>query len=198
MTESLRKRKQTPTAVKNGAVSPNKRTMNFLRRSTIDHKIMLPVLLAAILMLSGFVKVGILNPLGQKAEAYSALAAKQEQLALANETLAGYDDLLQQYGRYSYGLMNDTEINLVSRMDVLSLVETKIAPSAHIEDFAVNNNILTMNICGVTLKEASAIVKSLESSPLVIRAAVNSATADDGREARIFISITLTKQEATE
>lgn len=198
MTESLRKRKQTPTAVKNGAVSPNKRTMNFLRRSTLDHKIMLPVLLAAIVMLATFVQVGILNPLNQKAEAYSALAAKQEQLALVNETLAGYDDLLQQYGRYSYGLMNDTEINLVSRMDVLSLVETKIAPRAHIEDFAVNNNILTMNICGITLKEASAIVKSLESSPLVIRAAVNSATADDGREARIFISITLTKQEATE
>ena len=51
-----------------------------------------------------------------------------------------------------------------------------------------------MNIHGITLEEASAMVKSLESTNLVSRASVNSATAADAVEARIFISITLTKQ----
>ena len=179
-------------------VSPDKRTMNFLRRSTIDRRTLLPVLLAVILVLAIFVKAGILDPLAHKAEVYNTLAAKQEQLAQINTMLADFDELQQQYCRYSYGLMNDTEIHLVSRMDVLDLVETKIARRATIEDFAVNNNILTMNLRGVTLREASAIVKSLESSDLVARATVNSAAAEDGKEANIFISITLTKQEVTE
>ena len=98
------------------------------------------------------------------------------------------------YGRYSYGLMNETEINLVSRMDVLALMEEKIASRAIVENFAVNNNVLTMNIYGITLEEASRIVNQLEQSHLVTRASVNSASADDGVEARIFISITLTKE----
>ena len=174
--------------------------MNLLRASAIDRKALLPVLLAVILLLILFAKVGILDPLGQKAEAYQDLAAKQKQLAQINAKLADFDALQQQYCRYSFGLMNDTEVNLVSRMDVLALVETKIAGRAIIEDFAVNNNLLTMNLQGITLREASALVSSLEACDLVARATVNSATADDGKEARIFISITLTKnsQEAEE
>lgn len=181
-------------------VHPEKRTMNLLRASAIDRKALLPVLLAVILLLILFAKVGILDPLGQKTEAYQTLAAKQEQLAQINAKLADFDALQQQYCRYSFGLMNDTEVNLVSRMDVLALVETKIAGRAIIEDFAVNNNLLTMNLQGITLREASALVSSLEDCDLVARATVNSATADDGKEARIFISITLTKnsQEAEE
>lgn len=181
-------------------VHPEKRTMNLLRASAIDRKALLPVLLAVILLLILFAKVGILDPLGQKTEAYQTLAAKQEQLAQINAKLADFDALQQQYCRYSFGLMNDTEVNLVSRMDVLALVETKIAGRAIIEDFAVNNNLLTMNLQGITLREASALVSSLEECDLVARATVNSATADDGKEARIFISITLTKnsQEAEE
>ena len=50
-----------------------------------------------------------------------------------------------------------------------------------------------MNIHGITLEQASAMVKKLESTDLVSRATVNSATAADAVEARIFISITLTK-----
>lgn len=181
-------------------VHPEKRTMNLLRASAIDRKALLPVLLAVILLLILFAKVGILDPLGQKTEAYQTLAAKQEQLAQINAKLADFDALQQQYCRYSFGLMNDTEVNLVSRMDVLALLETKIAGRAIIEDFAVNNNLLTMNLQGITLREASALVSSLEACDLVARATVNSATADDGKEARIFISITLTKnsQEAEE
>lgn len=182
-----------------GAVRPDKRTMNFLRTGSMDFKRMLPVLLAAVVLLAIFVKLGILDPLSRKAEAYNALSLKQEQLAQINTKLADFDALQQQYCRYSFGLMNDTEVSLVSRMDVLSLVESKISPKAAIENFTVNNNLLTIHIWGVTLREASAIVSSLEASPLVSRATVNSATAEDGREARIFISITLTKpQEETE
>lgn len=179
---------------KKGAVKATKRTMNFVHhKSNFNPMKVLPVVLVVVIALTMFVKVGFLDQLSKKTLAYSELATKQEQLALINARLVGYDELQQQYGRYSYGLMNETEINLVSRMDVLALVENKIANKATIENFAVNNNVLTMNIYGITLEEASAMVKNLESSELVSRATVNSATADDGKEARIFISITLTK-----
>ena len=77
-------------------------------------------------------------------------------------------------------------------------MEAEIASRAFIDNFAVNNNVLTMNIYGITLEQASTIVNRLENNELVTSARVNSATADDGVEARIFISIVLSKvvQEA--
>lgn len=184
---------------KKGAVKASKRTMNFVHhKSSFNPWKVLPVVLVLILVLAIFAKVGFLDQLSKKTLAYSELAAKQEQLAAINTRLVGYDELANQYGRYSYGLMNETEINMVSRMDVLNLLQKQIAPKATIENFAVNNNVLTMNIHGITLEEASAMVKNLESTDLVSRASVNSATASDGVEARIFISITLTKNAEEE
>ena len=181
---------------KKGAVKATKRTMNFVHhKSNFNIWKVLPVVLVLIIALAIFAKIGFLDQLSKKTLAYSELAAKQEQLAAINTRLVGYDELANEYNRYSYGLMNDTEINLVSRMDVLKLLEEKIAPNAVIENFAVNNNVLTMNIHGITLEQASAMVKNLESTNLVSRATVNSATAADAIEARIFISITLTKPE---
>lgn len=180
---------------KKGAIKATKRTMNFVHHeSNFNIMKVLPVVLVAVIGLMIFAKVGFMDPLAEKSRAYSQLAAKQEQLAAVNARLVGYDELANQYGRYSYGLMNDSEINLVSRMDVLALVEKEIASKAIIENFAVNNNVLTMNIYGITLEQASTMVNRLENNHLVTHASVNSATANDGVEAKIFISITLTKE----
>lgn len=194
----MKKAKKAPgtkrTPPKKGAVRESKRTMNFVHhQSTFNPWKVLPIVLVVFIALAIFAKVGFLDPLSQKTLAYGELASKQEQLAAVNSRLVGYDELADQYNRYSYGLMNDSEINLVNRMDVLELLETEIASKAIVENFSVNNNVLTMNIHGITLEQASEMVKKLENTSIVSRATVNSATAPDAIEARIFISITLEK-----
>lgn len=189
----FKKKNSAAKRSRKGMVS-SKRTMNFARHeSEFNAKKIVPLVLVLIAALLIFAKVGFMDPLAEKSQAYNQLAAKQEQYTAIQSRLVEYDELAKQYGRYSYGLMNDSEINLVNRMDVLHLVEKEIASKAHIDNFAVNNNVLTMNIYGITLEEASTIVNRLESNALVTRASVNSASANDGVEARIFISITLEK-----
>ena len=183
---------------KKGAITaPTKKTMNFVHhQSSINLKKLIPALVIVLVVGALFAKYGILDQLDKKTAAYNELAQKQEQLAAVNSKLAGYEELEKQYGRYSYGWMNENEVNLVSRMDVLELVEEKIAPAAVIENMAVNNNVLTMNIHGLTLDQASAMVKSLEQSELVVSATVYNAVAEEAEEASIFISIILTKEAA--
>ncbi len=179
---------------KGAPVAPSKRTMNFVHhKSSIQWGKLIPLVLVLIIAAGVFAKFGIMDQLDKKTAAYNELAVQQELLAQVNSKLVGYDELEAQYGRYSYGWMSDTEVNLVSRMDVLKLVESKISPKATIENLAVNNNVLTLNIHGITLKEASAMVKSLESSDLVQSATVYSAVAENAEQASIFISITLEK-----
>lgn len=180
---------------KGAVVAPTKKTMNFVHhQSSINYKKLIPFILVLVIVAAVFAKFGIMDQLDKKTAAYNELAQKQEQLAAVNAKLIGYDELEKQYGRYSYGWMNDTEVNLVSRMDVLKLVEDKIAPAAVIENIAVNNNVLTMNIHGITLEQASSMVKSLEQSDLVVSATVYNAVAEEAEEASIFMSIILTKE----
>ena len=187
-TKKVPKTKKTPAL-------PSKKTMNFVHHeSSFNPKKVLPLALVAIVVIAVFAKFGIMDQLDKKTAAYNDLAQRQEQLAVVNAKLAGYDELAKQYGRYSYGWMSESEVNTVSRMDVLALVEQKISPASVIENIAVNNNVLTLNIHGITLEQASAMVKSLEESEMVSSATVYSASAENAEDASIFLSIILTKE----
>ena len=180
---------------KNAVVVPSKKTMNFVHhQSSFNLKKVLPVVLVILIVVAVFVKFGIMDPLDKKTAALNELSLKQEQLASVNAKLTGYDELAKEYGRYSYGWMNETEVNLVSRMDVLALIEERIVPAAIIDNIAVNNNVLTLNIHGITLEQASTMVKRLEESELVESASVYNAVAEEAEEAKIFMSIILTKE----
>ena len=187
-TKKVPKTKKTPAL-------PSKKTMNFVHHeSSFNPKKVLPLAIVAIVVIAVFAKFGIMDQLDKKTAAYNDLAQRQEQLAVVNAKLAGYDELAKQYGRYSYGWMDESEVNMVSRMDILALVEQKISPAAVIENIAVNSNVLTLNIHGITLEQASAMVKSLEESEMVTSATVYNADAATAEEASIFLSIILTKE----
>lgn len=181
---------------KNTAV-PTKQTINFVHsQRDLDPKRIALAAAVVVILLAVVAKFGIIDQENKRTLAQSELAAQQTELAQVNEKLAGYDELAAEYGRYSYGLMNEREISLVDRMEALELLEDHVLKVATIEDFALNENVLTLNIHGVTLDRASKIVKELESSPLVESASVYSASAEDAKEASIFMSITLTKEVA--
>ena len=187
-TKKVPKTKKTPAL-------PSKKTMNFVHHeSSFNPKKVLPLAIVVVLVAGLFAKFGIMDQLDKKTAAYNDLAQRQEQLAVVNAKLAGYDELAKQYGRYSYGWMDESEVNMVSRMDVLALVEQKISPASVIENIAVNNNVLTLNIHGITLEQASAMVMSLEESEMVSSATVYSASAENAEDASIFLSIILTKE----
>ena len=180
---------------KNAVQYPSKKTMNFVHhQSGINLKKLIPALVLVLIIGALFAKFAILDPLAKRDVALGELTDKQTQLALINGKLTGYEELAQQYGRYSYGWMNETEVNMVSRMDVLQLVEQEIATKAIIDNMAVNNNVLTLNIHGITLERASTMVRSLEERGLVESAAVYNAVAEQAEEAEIFMSIIMTKE----
>ena len=180
---------------KNAVQYPSKKTMNFVHhQSGINLKKLIPALVLVLIIGALFAKFAILDPLAKRDVALGELTDKQTQLALINGKLTGYEELAQQYGRYSYGWMNETEVSMVSRMDVLQLVEQEIATKAIIDNMAVNNNVLTLNIHGITLEQASTMVRSLEERGLVESAAVYNAVAEQAKEAEIFMSIIMTKE----
>lgn len=171
-------------------------TMNFARRSVgIDIKKLAPVLAVIVVGALVFFKFGFLDKFSEKTAAYNELAAKQEELELINLKLKDYDELYEKYGRYSYGWMSDAEVNAIDRMEITRLIEEKIMPYASISNFSISNNVLTLNLYGVTLKQTSDIVKVVEADKLVKSASVYNASAENADEATVFMSIVLTAQK---
>jgi len=189
--------KKKTNSNKNTPVLSSKKTMNFARhQSSFNIRKVLPVLLLLLIAFAAFVKVAIMDPTEDKVHAYNVLAYKQAQLAAANEKLAGYEALQQEYGRYSYGWMNENEINTVNRIEILELVEQKISPAAEIANLSISNNVLTLNISGLTLEEASTMVINIEQSPMVDSAFLHNAVSATAEEAAISISIIRAKEVA--
>ena len=176
-------------------VVPSKRTMNFCHhKNPVDLKRLIPVLVIVAVVLLLFVKFCIIDMIQVERAAYDRLAEKKAQLAGLEVGLKDYDKVADMYGRFSYGWMNETEVNTVNRLQVLALIEAKVGPAAVVENMAVNDNSLTLNIHGLTLEQASLVVKDLETSNLVSSAIVHNAVANDAEEANIFMSILLKKE----
>lgn len=180
---------------KNAVVAPSKKTMNFAHHeSNFDPKRFTIIAVVIVAVIAIFAKVGILDQLEKKSDAYQELKGRQTQLAAIQKKLSGYKELEKEYGRYSYAWMDETEISMVSRMDVLGLVEREIFPYATVEDMTVNDNVLTLNVRDITLEQASEIIMSLEEDDLVKNAYLYYAQAEHAEEALISMSIILTKE----
>ena len=180
---------------KNDTVAPTKQTINFVHsQSKLDPKRIALLAAISLVLIAVVIKFGFIDQEKKRDLAKSELASQQAILNQINDKLADYDELAEKYGRYSYGLMNERETGLVDRLDALQLLEDYVRRNATIKDFKLSDNVLTMNISGITLDRASQIVKQLESSPLVSSAAVYTASAENAKEASIFMSITLTKE----
>lgn len=189
------KSKPKSAKTKVSTAAPTKKTMNFSRHvSSFDLKKMMPAIIVIVIVIGLFAKFGILDQLSKKTAAYAQLSDIQTQQEMLNAKLKDYPELEKQYGRYSYGWMSEDEVSLVDRMEVYKLIESKVMDAAVIENFAVNGNIITMNMRGITLNQASAVVKDLESSPMVDSAYVYSAEAENAEQAQMFMTINISKE----
>lgn len=176
-------------------VTQAKVTMNFARHKS-DFNFGKVALVALIIIVATllFTKFAILDPLDQKTQALNELSSKQTQMDILNAKLAGWDELQALYGRYSYGWMTEDETNLVERMDILRLMEKKILPRARIEDFSISQNVLTVNLEGITLEQTSSLVTLLEEDPLVQSATVYKASNDDDAIKEVNLVVILAKE----
>lgn len=183
------------TDIRKAANTASKKTMNFVRTQPIfNAKKFLPVLAIIVVVVAVLAYFGIITPLMQKTAAMNKLSAKQDELATLQATLVSFSELEDQYGRYSYGWMNENEVNTVDRMEILDIISKKIMNKAQVEDYSISENVLTMNIKGLSLDEVSKLTTELEEIDIVEKASVYNATAPEAEEAEITMSVILAKE----
>lgn len=194
-----KEKKSVGTALKRSGPVASKKTMNLaFHESSFNAKKLTPVIVIAVLVTLVFVKVGFLDQNAKKMAALNEVADKQLQMTALQTKLAGYDELANQYGRYSYGWMTREETALVDRMNVLEIMEDVVDPEASIENMAVNSNVLNITISGLSLEKTSTLVNALEAHPLVRSVTVSAARSEDAElNAQVTMIIILEKEETS-
>lgn len=168
---------------------PVKRTMNLYfkaDRTTKPATVALYVIFVAV-VLAGLSKVLIYDLWLKVEDARVALAAVQYQLNNAMAELTDYDEVKQEYQRYS---ATDEERAQVDRTEIVRLIDENIASVAKVHTYTVSGMQINVAIDNVTLSEVAEIVRLLEASPIVVSTVVNTAATTENTAAENILTET--------
>ncbi|MDO4516831.1 MAG: hypothetical protein Q4C76_06830 [Bacillota bacterium] len=176
---------------KKQAAYPTKVTLNLAMRekSPFTPTKLIPLLLIVLLAVSLFGKFAVADRLARVNQAEAGLATLQQQKATLEASTANYDSLVEEYSRYSVSWISDEEKALVSRQEMIALIESELMSGGQVLRFSSNGNILSVELGGITLNGTSAIVQRLYQHSDVDTVSVY--TASNENEAGNYASVSM-------
>lgn len=172
--------KQIGKKGKGKAGYPNKQYINILDGMKSDENRTLEILffIVFLIALAAFTKFGVIDKISEASAAEAAYNEVQRQITELKEQNADYDKVKKDYSHYGLGYLDDTEILLVDREDVLDLLDKYVLKNADIKTLNVTDNTVTLTVEKTRLNAISSIVKELEADPDVAFVTVNVAGTD--------------------
>lgn len=175
----------------------SKQTLNLVvrERSLSRPSVFIPLLLL-ILAVAGLLGFGVSNRLGAVSAAKRELDDLVAQTEAIKAIYADYDELEEEYSRYTYTGMDQT---LVDCREVFDLLEREIMPVCAIQRFDLLSRQLNLSLGGMTLDGARELVERLKADDLVAQAyMVDYDASKEGGEATSVANVTVILVDATQ
>ena len=159
-------------------VYPSKKMINLAMKDapSIKFGVAFPLILLILALAGVFSKFAVIDRFERVREAEAAVAALQSQKTSLEKYTENYNDVQNEYVRYSTKWMTDAESGTVPRMDMLALMEKELASSYRILDLAANGNVVSLKVAGGTLDEIAKVVTKLYAREDVTNVELSSAT----------------------
>lgn len=173
---------------------PSKRTMNLLYkpdRTTKPATIALYVLFVLTLLL-GLAKLMIYDLWAEVQQERQTLANLSAQIEAAEQELADYDEVWEQYNRYA---ATDEERAIIDRIEVLTLLDSAIGSNARLSSLSINGDTMQVQFYAGSLAQTAQIVSRLEASPLVAFTEVNTAATQEQTGTQVMASVYIQLQK---
>lgn len=178
---------------------PSKVTLNLAMRekSPFSPLKLIPLLVLLLAAAALFSKFAVADRLAAVQRVQADLNALQQHKAELEESTAGYDELLEEYNRYSISWMTEEESQLVLRGDLLALIEEELMPKSQVRSISISGNVISVELGGITLDDTAHLVQRLYQLPSVSNVAVYTASTktESGDQASVFMVITTTQSE---
>ena len=162
-------------------VYPSKKSINLYygdENATKWTTIALDVLLVAVLIL-GLAKVLVFDLLSEHDAALAKVENAQVQLAMQNATLEDFDEVSEEYARYSYGILVDA-LKLHDRMEVLEMLENTVFADSGITSISISGNVISLGVSGMNLDATAQLIEKIQSYSIVESVQINNQNGSGG------------------
>ena len=115
--------------------------------------------------------------------------------ALLNQLLANnsdYESVRVEYSRYFSADLTENGAAAVDCMEVLELIESRLMPRAGISSASFSGSQLSLQLVGIDLDGASALLADLDDSPIVAGVELYTADAGDALAPSADTSVSMT------
>lgn len=140
--------------------------------------IVLVLIVAAIVLIGKFGVLDRFNALHQKETEASDLQQKVDEVHAEIAELQGVTD---EYAHYTTDGMEEEELSLVNRVDVMNLINRLVLPHASVGSWSLQGNTLVLTITNTTLSWVNRIVQEFNMEEMVnycfVQTAATEATA---------------------
>ena len=160
---------------------PIKRSMNLYYKPDRTTKPATAALyiLFALTCLLGLAKVMVYDLWAETRDAERVLTFEQTRLEGVMAELADYEQVLDQYHRYA---ATEEEEGIVDRMRVLRLLDSAIGTGPRLDSIAISGDVVQVRVSGVTLAQTARIASTLETSPIVEKTVVTTASTTEAAD----------------
>ncbi len=154
---------------------PTKQSVNLVMREDQTVSPVTFVLMLALIFLATFAvaKFAVIDQFARQNEAERAYNQAYSQRLAMDSELADYSDVLSEYRRYSMSWLGEEEYVATDRLEVLDLIEKKMASVGTVHSMAVTGDNLVVEMGGMNLKQISDLLSSLSQDPVVGSVTVN-------------------------
>ena len=156
---------------------PSKQTMNLYVKETDNTSPVVLVILAIFLAAMVFViyKFGVAGRLAQLSSLENEVSSMRTYSNTLSEQLTDYDEILEQYKRYTKNFETEDEAYLASRTKVLDLVQDAISGLGSMESVTIKGNSASIKIRVSVLEDFATIRKRMEKIDWISNVTVTSA-----------------------
>lgn len=184
-----------PVSFKRKAVKyPTKTTMNLYVKAVEGNRLIkiVPVVVVLALAAAALVKYGVLDRLDRVAAERAELEGQQRQLAELEGQLAGFEEVRENYQRYTKHYQTEEEAGLIDRIALLETIDSSATGLAQVSSVAISGDSATVTVTATELTQVAKYKLQLEASDYVSSASVyNANTAEDTDTGAQYVTATV-------
>ncbi len=192
-------KKQRKSAEKLRKSLPTKTTLNLIVPVSRQNKLstVLPTAIIVALAIALFTKFAVIDRLDKVNKREAEVGALQTQVDKMNDGLKDYDEVHENYYRYTTYFMTESEISVVDRVELLDILTKTAGKNVTLNAISVVNNKISFAIDAPDLKTVGDFVDALNKSPKVVNAVVGNAQKVK-RDAETIVNASITMEVTNE
>ena len=145
-------------------------------------------LIFAVVVIFALSKMFVFDVITNLNKAETQYKTYQETLDSFSSVLTNYEEVMDEYNKYSYSYLSDKE-KIQDRMNVLSMLEETVFTYSNVQSMSISEDVISVSLTDIDLEKTALLAKTIESYEMVKAVTVNTASFGGTYTTRMVITL---------